>query len=572
MKLSGAEIIIRYLEYQGITIVSGIPGGANLPLYDALHKSSIRHVLVRHEQAAGFIAQGMARSTGKPAVCFATSGPGATNLVTAIADAKLDSVPIVAITGQVPTSMIGTDAFQEIDTYGMTLPISKHNFLVRRASELLSILPEAFTIATSGRQGPVVVDVPKDVQVEEIELDCLPADDISDAPEPLDPRLVQRAAEMIHNAKRPVFYVGGGVIAADAHCPLRELAEKNNIPVALTLNGLGAFPPSHPLYLGMLGMHAAPFTNMLLDEADLLLAFGVRFDDRAVGRAAEFCPRASIIHVDIDEAEINKVKRAHLSIGGDVKEVLESLVHLVAPDTRPAWLARVTELKRMFPLVLPDPDDRFHPVNVVRAIAAAAPDDAIVTTDVGQHQMWVAQAYSVRAPRTLLTSAGLGTMGFGLPAAIGAALAHPGRRVICVSGDGSIQMNIQELATLAELHLPITIVIMNNGHLGLVRQQQELFYDGNYIASKFARRLDFAAIAREFGVKAEKLADGGSFGDALAAALVYDGPYLIDVPIHDAENVLPMVPPGAATRDMIGVEREMESTTRQYNLGGQPTA
>jgi len=554
MKLSGAEIIIRYLEYQGITIVSGIPGGANLPLYDALHKSSIRHILVRHEQAAGFIAQGMARSTGKPAVCFATSGPGATNLVTAIADAKLDSVPIVAITGQVPTSMIGTDAFQEIDTYGMTLPISKHNFLVRRASELLSILPEAFAIATSGRPGPVVVDVPKDVQLEEIELDCLPAEDLPDVPEPLDARLVRQAAEMVHNAQRPVFYVGGGVIAASAHRQLHELAEKNGIPVALTLNGLGAFSPSHPLYLGMLGMHAAPFTNMVLDEADLILAFGVRFDDRAVGKAAEFCPRASIIHVDIDQAEINKVKRAHLSIGGDVKAVLEAISGLIAEDARPTWLARVAELKRQFPLVLPDADDRFHPVNVIRAITTAAPHDAIITTDVGQHQMWVAQTYPVRAPRTLLTSAGLGTMGFGLPAAIGAALAHPGRRVICVSGDGSIQMNIQELATLAELHLPITIVIMNNGHLGLVRQQQELFYDGNYIASKFARKLDFAAIAREFGVRAEKLAEDDSFVDAFAEALTHDGPCVIDVPIHDAENVLPMVPPGAATRDMIGIE------------------
>lgn len=567
MKLSGAEIIMRYLEHQGITIVSGIPGGANLPLYDALARSSIRHILARHEQAAGFIAQGMARSTGKPAVCFATSGPGATNLVTAIADAKLDSVPIVAITGQVPSSMIGTDAFQEIDTYGMTLPISKHNFLVRRASELLSILPEAFAIATSGRPGPVVVDVPKDVQLEVIELDCLPADDLSDTPQPVDPRILQHAAEMIRKAQRPVFYVGGGVIAADAHRQLRELAEKNGIPVALTLNGLGAFPPPHPLYLGMLGMHAAPFTNMLLDEADLLLAFGVRFDDRAVGRATEFCPGASIIHVDIDEAEINKVKRAHLSIGADVKEVLESLRHLVAHDTRPTWLARVTELKRRFPLVLPDPDDRFHPVNVVRAIAAVAPRDAIITTDVGQHQMWVAQIYPVSTPRTLLTSAGLGTMGFGLPAAIGAALAHPGKRVICVSGDGSIQMNIQELATLAELRLPITIVIMNNGHLGLVRQQQELFYDGNYIASKFARKLHFAAIAREFGLRAEKLGETDSFGEALAEALTHDGPCLIDAPIHDAENVLPMVPPGAATRDMIGVEREMESAPRQYKLG-----
>jgi len=556
MGYCGAEIIVKLLERYGVTVVAGIPGGANLPLYSALHGSNIRHVLARHEQGAGFIAHGMARSTGKPAVCFATSGPGATNLLTAIADAKLDSVPLIAITGQVPSGMIGTDAFQEVDTYGMTMHITKHNFMVKSAEELLSVVPEAFSLAASGRPGPVLIDVPKDVQIEEIELGELPDVRLS-GPSLPDSSLIERAALMIEESKRPVFYAGGGIISSGCHEELISLSRKNSIPVALTLMGLGAFPPDDPLYLGMLGMHGAPFTNITLDEADLVLALGARFDDRAVGNARKFCTEASIIHVDVDEAEINKIRRAELSIVGDAGEVLRALLPIIRRNERPEWMQRIGQLKQLCSVKQELSGDPFKPRNLVRSIARALRDDTIVTTDVGQHQMWIAQAYPFTKPRRLLTSGGLGTMGFGLPAAIGAALANPGRTVLCASGDGSFQMNIQELATLAELDLPVKIVIMNNGHLGLVRQQQELFYDKRYIASRFSLKLDFAALGRQFGIPGFRVAEPGDLAGALERALSEPGPCIIDIPIHYEENVYPIVPPGASNRDMIGSEFEL---------------
>lgn len=556
MRHNGAEIIIKLLEREGISIVSGIPGGANLPLYDALCNSTIRHILARHEQGAGFIAHGMARSTGKTAVCFATSGPGATNLVTALADAKLDSVPIVAFTGQVSTAMIGTDAFQEVDTYGMTLPVTKHNFLVRNAAELLSIVPRAFRIAASGRPGPVVVDVPKDVQLEEVDVEHWPNASCTAAPARIGEDEVKRAADMINRSRRPVIYAGGGVTASGRHDLLIRLARKGSIPVALTLMGLGCYPPDDPLYLGMLGMHGSASTNLALDEADLILVLGARFDDRAVGRIADFCPRASILHVDIDEAEIHKIRKADLSVVGDVGRVLEKLIPLVAADDRPRWIGRVAKLKSVFPVGSVARCRESHPVDVIEAARSLVPADTIVCTDVGQHQMWVAQTYPFSKPRTLLTSGGLGTMGFGLPAAIGAALANPGRRVLCLSGDGSLQMNIQELATLAELGLPVTIIVMNNGHLGLVRQQQEMFYRGNYIASKFNLDLDFAAIGRQFGISGFRVGPGQPVTDALTKAISGQSPSIVDVTIHHLENVLPMVPPGGANRDMIGIDPE----------------
>lgn len=551
MRHSGAEIVIKLLEREGIEIVSGIPGGANLPLYNALCRSPIRHVLARHEQGAGFIAHGMARSTGKTAVCFATSGPGATNLVTALADAKLDSVPIVAFTGQVATTMIGTDAFQEVDTYGMTLPITKHNFLVKNARELLTIVPRAFQIAASGRPGPVVVDLPKDVQLEEIDIAKWPQPGIAITPQEPDARSIRRAAELVNKSKRPVIYAGGGITASGRQDVLVELARKNSIPVALTLMALGCFPPEDPLYLGMLGMHGAVSTNLVLDRADLVLVLGARFDDRAVGRVKDFCPGASIVHVDIDAAEIHKIRHAELPIVGDAGRALEKMLPLIAADTRPDWLRQIGAFRSTFPL---DPARRreLHPIDVIRTASSMVPHDTVVCTDVGQHQMWVAQGYPFSRPRTLLTSGGLGTMGFGLPAAIGAALALPGRRVLCFSGDGSLQMNIQELATLGELCLPVTVVVLNNGHLGLVRQQQEMFYERNYIASKFDLDLDFAAIARQFGVSGYRVPQGEPFAPSLAAALAGSGPSLVDVSIHHLENVLPIVPPGEANRDMIG--------------------
>ena len=552
MKISGAALIMRLLERQGIGTIAGIPGGANLPLYDALHASGIRHALARHEQGAGFIAQGMARATGRPAVCFGTSGPGATNLLTAIADAKLDSVPLVTITGQVPLAMIGTDAFQEIDTYGLTIPITKHNYLVRSARELLAVIPDAFRVAASGRPGPVVVDVPKDVQNETLEVDGFPEPGAAAAPPRWRSEDLVQAATLINDARRPLLLIGAGIIAADAAAALRRLAETGSIPVAATLLGLGAMPDGHPLFAGMVGMHAARYTNLLLEECDVLIALGIRFDDRATGKAAEFCPRAKILHVDIDASELGKIKRPSLGIEADVGEWLRALLPQVTPQLRVEWLTRLQQLRRLHPLATPGSDDPLQPYGIIRHTAALVGDDAIVTSDVGQHQMWVAQAYPFARPRQWLTSGGLGTMGFGLPAAIGAALAAPERTVICFTGDGSLLMNVQELATAAEERVNVKVILLNNGHLGLVRQQQQLFYGGRYSASRFHSEPDFGAIARGFGVAAYDLGGTADPVATLARALREPGPCLVNVPIAAEENVYPMVPPGAANRDMIG--------------------
>jgi len=551
MQITGARLITRLLERQGVTIVAGIPGGANLPLYDALHGSAIRHVLARHEQGAGFLAQGMARATGRPAVCLGTSGPGATNLLTAIADAKLDSIPLVAITGQVPRAMIGTDAFQEIDTYGLTIPITKHNFLVRSAAELAEVIPEAFRIAASGRPGPVVVDVPKDVQSETVELAALPEPARPDPAPRCSEDELARAAALIDAARRPVLLVGAGVIAAGASALLRRMVERASLPVAATLLGLGALPHDHPLFLGMVGMHAARYTNRLLDECDLLVGLGVRFDDRATGKAAAFCPHAQIVHIDIDASEIGKIKVPRLGITADVGEALRGLASRVAASNRAEWIARIGTLRAAYPLLTPGADDPLQPYGIIRHTAALLPDDAIVTTDVGQHQMWVAQAYPFSRPRQCLTSGGLGTMGFGLPAAIGAALAQPDRTVVCFSGDGSLLMNLQELATAAEEDVAVKVILLNNAHLGLVRQQQQLFYGGRYHASRFHAEPDFAAIARGFGVAACDLGTAADPLASLAQALRAPGPCLVNVPIRSDANVYPMVPPGGANRDMI---------------------
>jgi acetolactate synthase I/II/III large subunit len=551
--ITGAQAIVRLLERQGVRAIPGIPGGANLPLYDALsHSHQIRHVLARHEQAAGFIAQGMARVTGRPGVCFATSGPGATNMVTAVADAKLDSIPLVCITGQVPRGLIGTDAFQEVDTYGLSIPITKHNFLVRSASELLEVIPQAFRIAASGRPGPVWIDVPKDVQNETVELDTWPEPGQPDSLPPADEAGVQRAAAMINAARRPVLYVGGGVIHAGAGELVTALAEKASIPATMTLMGLGAVASNHPLALGMLGMHAARYTNLVLEECDLLIAAGVRFDDRATGKVAQFCPHAQVIHIDIDRSELDKIRTAHVGLHGDVGQVLQMLLPRVRPTGRPEWLARVAELKQQHPLSTPGAEDPQTPYGLILQTARMAGDDAIVTTDVGQHQMWTAQVYPFSRPRQLLTSGGLGTMGFGLPTAIGAALACPERTVICFSGDGSLLMNIQELATAVEEDLNIKIVVMNNRSLGLVHQQQDLFFGKRYFASKFRADLDFAKIAAGFGMPAYDLAGTSEPIAMLNEAIARPGPCLIHARIDVREFVFPIVPPGAANRDMLG--------------------
>ncbi len=583
---TGAEILRHLLERQGIRTVAGIPGGAILPFYDALHspESRIEHLLARHEQGAGFIAQGMARVTGRAAVCLATSGPGATNLLTAIADARLDSIPLIAITGQVPQSLIGTDAFQEVDTYGLTLPITKHNFLIRSAAELLEIIPLAFTLAESGRPGPVAVDIPKDVFNAKHTVATWPApgsrretcSTFNDAD-------LSALAHLLTHARRPVLYLGGGIIASGAAPLARELAHSLQAPTVCTLMALGAIPADDPHFMGMLGMHGTKATNQLLDEADVILAIGARFDDRATGKVAEFCPRATIAHIDIDPAEIGKIKNPFLSLVGDAAEILRHLLPLLPPPcsemshmrhptaSGSSWLTHAQTLRRAYPLAHPPrAEDPLHPINLCRFLAETLPADTIVTTDVGQHQMWVAQAWPFHAPRTFLTSGGLGTMGFGLPAAIGAALAlrekatnretpnpEPGTRnrntrVACISGDGSILMNIQELALLAELNLPVAVLIFNNGHLGLVRQQQELFYQQNYAASRFHAVPDFAALARAFGLRGLRIDSSNT--DPLAAltrALAEPGPCVIDISIHDAALVLPMVPPGAANHQTI---------------------
>ncbi|MEB7544576.1 acetolactate synthase large subunit [Enterobacter huaxiensis] len=550
-RFTGAQLIVHLLERQGITIVAGIPGGTVLPLYDALSQSTqIRHVLARHEQGAGFIAQGMARTQGKPAVCMACSGPGATNLVTAIADARLDSIPLICITGQVPSSMIGTDAFQEVDTYGISIPITKHNYLVRDISELPQVISDAFRIAQSGRPGPVWIDIPKDVQTAEIEIDVLPEPgDRSPAPE-FSAESVRDAAAMINAAKRPVLYLGGGAI--NAAVEIRQFAEKANLPTTMTLMALGMLPKAHPLSLGMLGMHGARSTNFILQEADLLIVMGARFDDRAIGKTEQFCPNAKIIHVDIDRAELGKIKQPHVAIQGDVAEVLAQLIPQTDAAERADWRQLVADLQREFPGAIPTEGDPLCHYGLINAVAACVDDSAIITTDVGQHQMWTAQAYPLNRPRQWLTSGGLGTMGFGLPAAVGAALANPDRKVICFSGDGSLMMNIQEMATAAENQLDVKIILMNNEALGLVHQQQSLFYKQGVFAATYPGMINFMQIAAGFGLHTCDLNAEEDAHAALQAAISRPGPALIHVRIDPEQKVYPMVPPGAANTEMVG--------------------
>ncbi|EPU3936983.1 acetolactate synthase large subunit [Morganella morganii] len=550
-RMTGAELIIRMLEQHGITSVSGIPGGAALPLYDALGNSRIRHILARHEQGAGFIAQGIARTTGKAAVCISSSGPGATNLMTAIADAKLDSVPLVCITAQVSSPMIGTDAFQEVDTYGMSIPITKHNYLVRNVQDLPGIIADAFRIAESGRPGPVWVDVPKDVQAAIIEIDELPPIMPKDPLPLFDAEKVTEAAAMINQAKRPILYIGGGIVASQSQQLVQSFAERAGLPTTMTLMGLGTIPQQHPLYLGMLGMHGARYTNMILQESDLLIVVGARFDDRAIGKAEQFCPDAKIIHVDIDRAEISKIKQPDIAINADAGQVLTMLLPQIEVNTRQAWNDHITQIKQEFPLEQMNKSDPLSHFGLIAAVAYAVDNDAIITTDVGQHQMWVAQAYPLCRPRQWLTSGGLGTMGFGLPAAIGAALAEPSRKIVCFTGDGSIMMNIQEMATAAEHNLDIKIILMNNQALGMVHQQQTLMFNEHIVASAYPYQTDFVTIAKGFGLHTCDLNKESDPHAALQAAIDRPGPCLIHALIDVSEKVWPMVLPGDANIDMV---------------------
>jgi len=551
MEINGAQIIVTLLERQGIKQIAGIPGGSNLPIYDALNNSSIKHVLTRHEQGAGFVAQGMARVSGKAGVCLACSGPGTTNLVTAVADAYMDSIPLIAITGQVASHLIGTDAFQETDTYGLMLPITKHNFLVRSAEELLDVIPTAFRIALSGRPGPVSIDIPKDVQQQVITVVEWP--DIGRAPSPTAPPAdgIAQLCEMLEKAQRPVLMVGGGITHSGCANDVIAFVEQQNIPTVASFMGLGALPSTHPLFLGMLGMHGARYTNMVLEECDLLIGAGVRFDDRATGKVSQFCPQASIIHIDIDGSEIGKIKAPQLAIRADVGAVLRACSKQLHVRERPVWCKRTTLLKQNYGLSIEADNDLFQPYNLLLSLAQLTDSETNIVTDVGQHQMWTAQVFPFYRSRQWISSGGLGTMGFGLPAAIGAALAQPDRMVLCISGDGSIMMNIQELDTAVEHDLNIKIVIMNNGNLGLVRQQQTLFYGARHTAIYNRRKLNFAALAESIGAKGFDLAKSKDPKATLFHALTTPGPCVINVDIHADAMVLPMVPPGAANIDML---------------------
>lgn len=554
-KLSGAEIFIESLKREQVEVIFGYPGGKNIPIYNLLYDEPIKHILVRHEQAAAHAADGYSRSTGKVGVCLATSGPGATNLVTGLATAYMDSVPVVAFTGQVDTKSIGKDAFQEADIRGITMPITKHNYLVTDIKDLARTIKEAFYIARTGRPGPVLIDMPVDVLADRLEFEYPEEVDLPGyRPNlPFNGQGLDKAAAEINKAERPVIFAGGGVISSGAAEVLRDLARKAKIPVTTSLMGLGAYPIDDELSLGMPGMHGSKYANYALCEADLLIGVGVRFDDRVTGRLDAFAPKAKIIHVDIDKAEINKNVDTFISLTGDARDVLSQLLPLVEEIERKEWLAQIAEWKREYPLTYKDDDPAIKPQAVVEELNNLSEGKAIIVTEVGQHQMWAAQYYNYSYPRNFITSGGLGTMGFGLPAAVGAQVGRPGELVVDISGDGSFQMNLQELATISEYNLPVKIVIINNGTLGMVRQWQELLHEKRY-SSTILKNPDFVKLAAAFDIKAIRIEEKDELRAKLKEAIDYDGPVLIDVRVAWEENVWPMVPPGAGNHEMIGGE------------------
>lgn len=550
--ISGAKALIECLYAEGVDTIFGYPGGVLLPLYDELYDADIRHILVRHEQCAAHAADGYARATGKVGVCLATSGPGATNLVTGIANAYMDSVPIIGITGQVPTSMIGNDAFQEADITGITLPITKHNYLIRDVEDLPRIIKEAFLIASTGRPGPVLIDLPKDVSTAEFEFEYPKKvhlrgyhPDID-----IDVNAVKRAASMITEASRPVIYAGGGVIISDASPELLKFAEAIMAPVTTTLLGIGAFPESHPLSLGMLGMHGTRYANYAIQESDLLIAIGARFDDRVTGKIEAFAPHAKVIHIDIDPAEIGKNVRVDLPIIGNAKAILQSLLSYLQKSRREAWLEKVKRWKKEYPLQYQQSDTVIKPQYVVQEIRKACPD-AIIVTEVGQNQMWAAQYFQYENPRTFITSGGLGTMGYGFPAAMGAKVGCPDKTVIDIAGDGSFQMTSQELATVVTNDIGVIVAILDNSRLGMVRQWQELFFERRYSHTDLTHSVDFVKLAEAYGaigIRAERPSEVPS---AISEALAADKPVIIDFMIDPMENVFPMVPAGAAINEIL---------------------
>ena len=562
---TGAEMLIEALICEGVNTIFGYPGGAVLHIYDELWRARerITHYLVRHEQGAVHMAEGYARATGRVGVVLVTSGPGATNAVTGIANAYMDSTPLVVITGQVPKHLIGTDAFQEVDTVGITRPCVKHNYLVREARDLPAIVREAFHLARSGRPGPVVIDIPKDVSAARANYSRLDhvSFPFSAKPAPVHEDLAQRAITSILQAKRPVLYVGGGIANSGADESLRLFAEALSLPVTPTLMGLGGFPSSNPLCLGMLGMHGTYAANMAVAESDLLVALGVRFDDRVTGKLATFAPHASVIHVDIDPANIGKNVAPALALPGDVKQVLDQFLSLAQQQgnerlqqsiaSREPWWDQIRNWQRSQPLRFSGSQDHIKPQSVIRELHRLTKGKAIITTDVGQHQMWVAQFYPFTKTRQLITSGGLGTMGFGLPAAVGAQLALPQELIVAVVGDGGFQMTNQELATAVQYDLPVKILIMNNGYLGMVRQWQEMFYDRTYSEVDISVAPDFVKLAEAYGAAGFRAETPAQLSDVLEAGLNHKGVAVMDIVVSKEENVFPIVPAGANARDMI---------------------
>jgi acetolactate synthase-1/2/3 large subunit len=558
--MRAVDALMECLKAEGVDVVFGLPGGANLPTYDAFYDAGIRHILVRHEAGGGHAAEGYAKATGKVGVSLGTSGPGATNLVTPICDAMMDSVPVVFITGQVRTELLGTDGFQEADTIGITMPIVKHSFMIQHPLEIPRSIHEAFHVARTGRPGPVVVDIPQDLSRADI-----PYEPVTDVHLPGyqpttdgNQKQIRLAAKALANSRRPVIYAGGGVINANAAPDLTELALSDHFPVTCTVMGLGGFPAPHEQWLGMLGMHGTRTANYAMDEADLIVAIGARFDDRITGKLSEFAPRAKFIHIDVDPAEISKNVPAHIPIVGDAKNIIPRLTaeyRALAPD--PArldeWWSRIHAWRERHPLGYePSQDAEIKPQQMIQALYEATDGDAIVTSDVGQHQMWAAQYYHFAKPRRWINSGGLGTMGFGLPAAMGAKVGCPDQTVVCIAGDGSVQMNMQELATCSQEGIAIKVFIMNNGYLGMVRQWQELFWDKRYSQVDMGQWPDFVKVAEAYGATGLRFEDKNTLVQDMRDALAIDGPVLVDVRVTREENTYPMIPAGKAARDMVG--------------------
>ncbi len=558
--MRAVDALMECLKAEGVDVVFGLPGGANLPTYDAFYDAGIRHILVRHEAGGGHAAEGYAKATGKVGVSLGTSGPGATNLVTPICDAMMDSVPVVFLTGQVRTELLGTDGFQEADMIGITMPIVKHSFMIQHPLEIPRSLHEAFHIARTGRPGPVVVDIPQDLSRADIPYE--PVDDVHlPGYQPTtegNQKQIRIAAKALASARRPVIYAGGGVVSANAADELTELATADRFPVTCTIMGLGGFPAPHAQWLGMLGMHGLRAANYAMDEADLIVAIGARFDDRITGKLSEFAPRAKFIHIDVDPAEISKNVPAHIPIVGDAKNILPRLTaeyRAQAPDPGrlEEWWSRIRTWQERHPLAFDDSQDaEIKPQAMIKALHEATAGDAIVTSDVGQHQMWAAQYYNFAKPRRWINSGGLGTMGFGLPAAMGAKVGCPDQTVICIAGDGSVQMNMQELATCAQERIDIKVFIMNNGYLGMVRQWQELFWDKRYSQVDMGQWPDFVKLAEAYGATGMRLEDKTTLVKDMQAAIATPGPVLADVRVTREENTYPMIPAGQAARDMVG--------------------